>query len=68
MTQKTKTRKKESEEITIIVRHLQQAVLPYFKADAMYAGGTKVISVHSKTTEILGMGKICKIHKVQTIL
>ena len=63
-------RKKEREETTIMVRHLRQAEMAFVKADTMYVeiGGTKVISVHSETMETPRMGKVCKIHKIQTIL
>ena len=65
-----KMRKKERKEIIIRVRHLRQAEMAYSKADATYAeiGDTKAISVHSEIMEILRTGKICKIHKIQTIL
>ena len=53
--QKTKTTKKEGEEIITMVRHLWQAEMAYLKVDATYAenGDTKAISTLSETTEIL---------------
>ena len=68
--QKTKMIRKANEVTTIMVRHLQRLEMANIKADATYEeiGDTKVISVHSETTETLKTDKLHKMSQLRTIL